>query len=443
MPQSARVAPARRIVEGFLSFRDFVDAALFHPDWGYYSTGRVRFGDGGHYETYPDALSPVFGEMIAARAQQTWKRLGAPSQFEVAEIGAGNGQLCLDVIVALVRRASRSAEAARFADAFRYRIFERSPALIERQRAKLRGATERVEWTAMDLSRQRPRRLPLGPAGLIVANEVIDCLAHHKIVASPGEAPNVVFVIPTIPAGVRARTVALAGVDGQALSVDALDEFMAQPDLAEIVRFEERQVPVTALPRLAQHLRQRVPELFADEFIFPPYFACPEIDTLMDNTARLYERAEALWIDYGALRPFHLTAPEGDRVFAGPPNSECSPYDAPGWNDITFLVDFTTVQDAARAAGWTVAGLGPQAELARGTGVRFDERAVARIVAQRGMRWMLALAGVDPEDAWRRASVTWGRRGKERDSVGADVRRAVEEFTSESKGNFSLLVLRR
>ena len=28
-----------------LTFRQFVDDALFHPTWGYYSTGQVRFGD--------------------------------------------------------------------------------------------------------------------------------------------------------------------------------------------------------------------------------------------------------------------------------------------------------------------------------------------------------------------------------------------------------------
>lgn len=442
MPPAAPATPARKIVAGFPSFRDFVDAALFHPDWGYYATGRVRFGDGGHYETYPDALSPLFGEMIAAHGLRTWRRLGEPTSFEIAEIGAGNGQLCLDVIVTIVRRAARAQDWARFADAFRYRIFERSPALTERQRAKLRGASERVTWTAIDLSRHRPRRLPLGPAGLIVANEVVDCLAHHKVVASPGESPNVVFVIPTVPRGVRARTVALSGVEGQALTPEALDEFMAQPELADVVRFEERQVPVAAIPRLAEHLRRYCPELFADEFVFPPYFACPEIESLMENTGKLYDRAEALWIDYGALRTFHLSEPESEKVFAGPPRSQRSPYDTPGWDDITFLVDFTTLNEAARVAGWTVESLGPQADLARRSGVRLDAAAVDRVVEQRGLRWLMALTGVDPEETWRRATVTWSRRPK-RESVRADVERALAEFRGERPSNFRLMALRR
>ena len=50
---------------GLLSYSEFVDLALFDPTWGYYSTGGVRFGEGGHYDTYPLALSPLFGRMVA------------------------------------------------------------------------------------------------------------------------------------------------------------------------------------------------------------------------------------------------------------------------------------------------------------------------------------------------------------------------------------------
>jgi len=443
MPRAEPSSIVRRIVAEFPSFRDFVDAALFDPKWGYYATGRVRFGDGGHYETYPDAMSPVFGEMIAGYAFGLWRRLGEPKRFEITEIGAGNGQLCIDVIAHLVRRAARLEPWQRFASAFYYRILERSPALIERQRRQLRGADARVVWTECDLSSARLRRKPFAPAGLIVANEVLDCLAHHKIVPSPGEAPNAVFVVPTVAKGVRARTVALPGVDGAALKRADFAAFMTDPDLAEAVRFEERQVPVTAIPALAAHLRRHCPDLFEADNIFVPYFACPAIDTLMRSTAGLYEHGEAIWIDYGDQRDFHLTAPEEDRVLAGPPSSGRSPYDAPGYEDITFMVDFSTVAEAAKDAGWSVVKYGPQSELARLAGVRLDERARERIIANRGLKFLLAIAGVDPEQQWRRGSVTW-RKGRVRgDTVRADAIRAIEEFLGKRKSNFKLMILRR
>lgn len=433
-----------RITAAFPSFRDFVDAALFHPEWGYYATGRVRFGDCGDYETYPDALSPLFGEMVAAYGFRLWRRMGEPARFEIAEIGAGNGQLCLDVVTEVVRRAGRGGAWEGFADAFHYRILERSPALIERQRLRLRGIDERVVWTRCDLSQRRPRHAPFGGHGLIVANEVLDCLAHHKILPSPGEVPNAVFVVPVVRPGVRARGVALPGIDGTALTRAELDVFLTDPELGSVVRFEERQVPVSAVPGLEAHLRRHCPELFVEDHVFPPYFACPEFEPLLRNTAQLYEHAEALWIDYGAERAFHLSAGEEHRAFAGPPGSERSPYDAPGRDDITFLVDFTTVDAAAKAGGWSVAHYGPQSDLARRAGVRLDAAARERIVARRGMRFVLAICGADAHEPWRRGGVTWTKgRGRGGESVRVDAGKALDEFSGAVPGQFKLMILRR
>ena len=90
-----------------ISFQEFIEDALFHPAWGYYSRGNVRFGLGGDYDTYPLALSPFFGQMLAAQAHRVWRHAGAPTRFEICEIGAGNGQLALDVLVAVATRSRR------------------------------------------------------------------------------------------------------------------------------------------------------------------------------------------------------------------------------------------------------------------------------------------------------------------------------------------------
>src|SRR5262250_3339658 len=99
--KAARVAattPSNR-ARRLLSFCDFVDDALFHPRWGYYATGSVRFGTGGHYDTYPLALSPLFGRMVAEYAFSAWRGRAAGQRFEICELGAGNGQLCLDALL--------------------------------------------------------------------------------------------------------------------------------------------------------------------------------------------------------------------------------------------------------------------------------------------------------------------------------------------------------
>src|SRR5499425_1882398 len=104
--KAARVAattPSNR-ARRLLSFADFVDDALFHPGWGYYATGGVRFGTGGHYDTYPLALSPLFGRMVAQYAFRVWRTSRRPPGFEICELGAGNGQLCLDVLLWVLER---------------------------------------------------------------------------------------------------------------------------------------------------------------------------------------------------------------------------------------------------------------------------------------------------------------------------------------------------
>ena len=74
-----------------------------------------------------------------------------------------------------------------------------------------------------------------------------------------------------------------------------------------------------------------------------PYFVCPRIEALLRNTARLYDHADALWIDYGERRDFHRRAPESTPPVRRPAALGARVYDDPGGDDITFLVDFSAV----------------------------------------------------------------------------------------------------
>jgi len=407
-----------RLARRFPSYRDFVDDALFHPAWGYYSTGVVRFGEGGHYDTFPTALSPLFGRMVARAALRLWERTGRSSRFEVCEIGAGNGQLCLDTIAAVETGATPRWR--RFARAFRYRIVERSSALARRQRAKLGRLASRVVWTRADLSRRPAAGAPFGKGGLVIANEVLDCLAHHKVVAGP----RVVFVVPSR----RGRPVTRSG--------------LARPlRRGERLRYREVALPLDVVPGLRAFLARYCPERLAAGRSFPPYFACPAIPTLVGNVARLYRTAEMLWIDYGALRPFHLRAPERRRVFAGPPRSGRGVYDAPGRDDITFMVDFSVVAQAARDAGLAITFYGGQGALARATGVRLGSREIALITRARAAAWMLDVVGLGPEREWRRGAITWTREGARGGSLAAGIARDAEEFLGRRPSRFRMIAL--
>jgi hypothetical protein len=82
-------------VAGAPSFAAFADRCLYDPDTGYYSTGEVRFGFDGHFWTYPQRMSPLFGWMIAESVRTivdewTWDgRLADVDPLTILELGGG------------------------------------------------------------------------------------------------------------------------------------------------------------------------------------------------------------------------------------------------------------------------------------------------------------------------------------------------------------------
>ena len=73
---------------GDLSFRDFVELALYHPQFGYYARGVNPVGKRGDYVTAP-SLSPVFSWAIAGLFREFVSRYeGEVCSF--VDIGCGD-----------------------------------------------------------------------------------------------------------------------------------------------------------------------------------------------------------------------------------------------------------------------------------------------------------------------------------------------------------------
>ncbi len=80
---------------GDLSFRDFVELALYHPEFGYYARAENPVGKGGDYVTAP-SLSPVFSFAIA-RLVREFVRRGEGELCSIVDIGCGDGSLIREV----------------------------------------------------------------------------------------------------------------------------------------------------------------------------------------------------------------------------------------------------------------------------------------------------------------------------------------------------------
>ncbi len=77
---------------GPVTFRRFMEVALYHPEHGYYRRTRDPFGKAGDFFT-AEQIQPVFGILMAARIRQLYGDMGEPRDFTVVELGAGRREM--------------------------------------------------------------------------------------------------------------------------------------------------------------------------------------------------------------------------------------------------------------------------------------------------------------------------------------------------------------
>jgi SAM-dependent MidA family methyltransferase len=407
-----------------VTFGNFVDQALFGKG-GYYAAGRVQFGDGGHFETFPTALSPLFGRIVAERGYALWWEAGRPRRFEIFEVGAGDGQLALDALCHVTLGARRGERRAAFAQALRYVICERSAALVRRQRARIRGLplAGNVRWVTTNLLRRGAVGRARLRSGFVVINEVLDCLPHERVFLTRGGDTRATWVTRCEERGRR--------------------------------RFVPHEAPIAEFPTLHAFLGRFRPELLAGDEARSRrrraggrrplvYFACPALVPFLDNVAALYQGAEIWLVDYGGT-DLHRRGLERGKVWTGLPRRDRSPdpkrmFAAPGTEDVTFLVDFQAVARVAEAAGLDVELFGPQGTLAERAGVALGEELCDEIVRHRVLTWCLSLVGAPEVPGNRAGAIGFGSHGAR---LVDDVRRSLAEFRGERPSWFRACVLVR
>ena len=114
-----------------------MELALYHPEQGYYASGRARIGRKGDFFTNV-SVGPIFGKIIAAQFLEIWEKLGGPSQFTIVEQGAHDGQFAADVLTAL--RGCDSLEG------LSYVIVEPFLVWKKQQQEKLLSFREKISW---------------------------------------------------------------------------------------------------------------------------------------------------------------------------------------------------------------------------------------------------------------------------------------------------------
>lgn len=119
-------SPEKRI-----TFAKYMTLVLYHQQYGYYNSGVATIGAKGDFFT-SSSLGKDFGELLAVQFKEMWQNLGCPNPFYLVEMGAGNGELAQDILNSILNNIQNNNDDL-FIKALRYRIIERSPALIKRQ----------------------------------------------------------------------------------------------------------------------------------------------------------------------------------------------------------------------------------------------------------------------------------------------------------------------
>ncbi len=153
--------------EGEISFRDFMDMALYYPELGYYTSPQEKIGGFGDFYTASE-LDRAFGELLGKQFVEIYNKIGEES-FRIVEIGAGKGYLAFDILKFIQEN---------YPEVFKkttYTIIEKSPYHIKTQKEIL-SIFENVEWV-QDIIDFEDGSI----TGVVFSNELFDSFPVHLI----------------------------------------------------------------------------------------------------------------------------------------------------------------------------------------------------------------------------------------------------------------------
>ena len=113
----------------------FIEESLYNKKYGYYMK-KNPFGEGGDFITAPN-ISVLFSEMIAIWVISFWEKLDCPKQFNLIELGAGNGEM-MRVLVNSFNKFPQ------FKDSCRINILEKSELLKRTQKTNIKNT--KIKW---------------------------------------------------------------------------------------------------------------------------------------------------------------------------------------------------------------------------------------------------------------------------------------------------------
>ena len=292
--------------EGPISFRDWMQMALYDERDGYYCRhGRTPRGRPGDYRTAPER-SPLFAATFARYFAKLFAELGSPSSWNIIEVGAGFGEFAVGVLGNL-----KSSHPKVFA-ATHYLIDEISADAREQAARNLAGFEDVFAFCRL------AEIIETFPAAIVFSNELIDALSVHRITRRDGK--------------LQILCVGLNDRDQFVWAERDLDAEVAAYCARVHLRLDEGQITEV--------------NLGAEDFIA--------------RVALLFERGLIITVDYGATREELLNDPQRRQGTLRTAYHHRIGSDAllqPGSRDLTTTIDWTQIKEAGERAGLQTAKL--------------------------------------------------------------------------------------
>lgn len=278
-----------------------MEAALFAPGLGYYAAGATKLGPGGDFITAPER-SPLFSKAVAHACQGIIEQ--TPSA-NILELGPGRGTMARDLMQALDPKPPQ------------YYCLERSADLRERQQETIKKALPNDQDRFIWLD-----QLPTHFEGIILANEVADCLPAARFRMADGDVLESVVHLEN----------------------DRFIETWINPITPN---FKEQ---VTMCPGFPWH------DGYTSEFM-------PSLPAWIKSLADALHQGVIILIDYGfpAREYYHLQRSMGTLMCHFQHHAHSDPFIHVGCQDITTHVNFSALAKAGVDAGLTLMGYGNQA----------------------------------------------------------------------------------
>ena len=313
---SERIAasPQQRI-----TFAEYMDLALYHPQYGYYNGDRPNIGKQGDFITSPH-WSADFAEVLGEQFVEMWQILGKPDTFAIVEMGAGRGTFAANVLQYLQQQ---------YSDLFKileYIIVEISPVLQAEQQQKLTNF-KTVKWCNWDEIANN------SIVGCFFSNELVDALPVHQFILEKRQ--------------IREIYVAVAAEQNEQSGskfIEVVGE-LSNPKIAEY--FDLVGIDLSA-------------SVYADGYRSEVNLAALD---WMKTVAEKLQRGYLLTIDYGhpAHRYYNPRRTEGTLQCYYRHRYHSNPYINVGRQDLTAHADFTALEKQGELCGLEMMGFTQQA----------------------------------------------------------------------------------